>query len=37
MNKILEFIEVFMLYAKHNPVGRSARIAYGIVFKSLPF
>jgi hypothetical protein len=37
MSKIIEFVSVFWLYAKHNPINRAARIAYGIAFKGLPF
>jgi hypothetical protein len=35
--KLAEFYKVFALYAKHNPIARSARIAYGIVYRGLPF
>ncbi len=37
MNKAREFVQVFRLYAKHHNPIYAARIAYGIVFKSLPF
>lgn len=37
MSKFREFLAVMRLYMRsHNPVY-SARIAYGIVFKQLPF
>jgi len=37
MSKLTEFWDIYCLYAKHNPRMRSARIAYGIVFRGLPF
>lgn len=37
MSRLTEFVQVFRLYARnHNPIY-SARIAYGVVFKGLPF
>lgn len=32
-----EFMPVFRLYSKGNPPITAAKIAYGIVFKQLPF
>ena len=37
MKRIKEFFAVYSLYAKHQPRLLSARIAYGIAFKGLPF
>ena len=37
MRRLIEFIQVFRLYARHNTIRYSARIAYGVAFKDLPF
>lgn len=37
MSKIKEFIDVMRLYSRHHSFIYSARIAYGVVFKGLPF
>lgn len=37
MKQLREFISVFRLYAQHNPYSYAARIAYGCVYKGLPF
>lgn len=37
MRKAIEFMQVFVMYAKHNPLNYAARIAYEIVYKGLPF
>jgi hypothetical protein len=37
MSKAIEFIDVMRLYMRHHSIVYSARIAYGIVFKQLPF
>lgn len=35
--KLVEFLRVFALYRKHNPVRHAARIAYEIAFRGAPF
>jgi len=37
MSRLAEFVQVFRLYARHHNPIYSARIAYGVVFKGLPF
>ena len=37
IERLREFWTVYSLYRQHNPVMRSARIAYGIALKGLPF
>lgn len=37
MSRLIDFYRVFLLYRKHNPFIYSARIAYGIAFRNLPF
>ena len=37
MRRLIEFIQIFRLYARHNTIRYSARIAYGVAFKGLPF
>lgn len=37
MKHLIEFFQVFRLYVRHNSIRYSARIAYGIAFKGLPF
>ena len=37
MSRVAEFVQVFRLYARHHNPIYSARIAYGVVFKWLPF
>jgi hypothetical protein len=37
VSKARQFIDVARLYARHHSLPYSIRIAYGIVFKGLPF
>lgn len=37
MRRLIECIQVFRLYVRHNTIRYSARIAYGVAFKGLPF
>jgi hypothetical protein len=37
MNTLREFLSVFKLYRRHHSVIYSARIAYGIAVRGLPF
>jgi len=37
VSRFAEFVQVFRLYARHHNPIYSARIAYGVVFKGLPF
>lgn len=37
MTRIIEFVQVFRLYARHHKPMYAARIAWGIAFKGLPF
>lgn len=37
MSRLLAFVRVFRLYAKHHPMTYAARTAYGIAFRGLPF
>jgi hypothetical protein len=37
MKRLLDFAQLFALYKRHNSAAYSARIAYGIAFRNLPF
>lgn len=37
MSLIFDFLAVYRMYRKHHSAMYAARIAYGIVFKALPF
>lgn len=37
MSRIIDFVEVFLLYRKKHSIWYAARIAYGCTFKQLPF
>lgn len=37
MSLICDFLAVYRMYRKHHSAMYAARIAYGIVFKALPF
>lgn len=37
MRLIVDFLSVYRMYRKHHSAMYAARIAYGIVFKALPF
>lgn len=37
MSRATEFLQVFRLYARHHNHIYAARIAFGVVFKGLPF
>lgn len=37
MSRLRDFVAVYRLYAKHHHPAYAARIAYGIVFRGLPF
>lgn len=37
MSRITEFLQVYRLYRSHHNPAYAARIAYGVVFKHLPF
>lgn len=37
MKKLIEFYRVLCQYRKQHPLLYSARIAYGIAFRGLPF
>ena len=35
--RLIEFIKVWRLYARHHSIVYAARIAYGIAYRGLPF
>lgn len=37
MSRLLDFIQTYRLYRRHNPARYAARIAYEIAFKNAPF
>jgi len=37
MSKLIEFIQIYRLYRRHNTRRYSARIAWGCAFRGLPF
>ena len=37
MNRLTEFVQVYRLYRNHHNPAYAMRIAYGIVFRNLPF
>lgn len=37
MNRLVEFVQVYRLYARHHGAVYAARIAFGIAFRGQPF
>ena len=37
MSRIIDFLEVFLLYRKNHSMAYAARIAWGCTFGQLPF